>query len=115
MPVILKLWLTFLFHKQGAALSVMVGWMTFGKKKFENLDSTMRILIPPIHQVMIDLIPLVDADANAFNTYMVRFTESFAFVTFHTLLTFRTKTLTRANGMYTDENMSFTTAVASSA
>lgn len=54
----------------GAALSVMVGWMTFGKKKFENLDSTMRILIPPIHQVMIDLIPLVDADANAFNTYM---------------------------------------------
>ena len=57
---------------QGAALSTMVGWMTFGKKKYEDLDSTMRELIPPIYQVMADLIPLVDADTNAFNTYMVR-------------------------------------------
>ena len=57
---------------QGAALSLMMGWMTYGKKKFDTLDSTMRRLIPPIYQVMIDLIPLVDADTDAFNTYMVR-------------------------------------------
>jgi glutamate formiminotransferase/formiminotetrahydrofolate cyclodeaminase len=50
----------------------MVGWMTFGKKKYENIDSTMRKLIPPVYQVMVDLIPLVDADTNAFNMYMVR-------------------------------------------
>lgn len=49
----------------------MVGWMTFGKKKYDGVDSAMRKLIPPIHQVMIDLVPLVDADANAFNMYMV--------------------------------------------
>ena len=57
---------------QGAALSAMVGWMTFGKKKYEDLDSTMRKLIPPIYKVMNDLIPLVDEDTNAFNLYMVR-------------------------------------------
>ena len=50
----------------------MVGLMTFGKKKYENLDSKMRKLIPPIYQVMIDLVPFVDADTNAFNMYMVR-------------------------------------------
>ncbi|XP_046846404.1 formimidoyltransferase-cyclodeaminase-like [Xenia sp. Carnegie-2017] len=54
----------------GAALSTMVGWMTFGKKKYDHLDSTMRKLIPPIREVMVDLIPLVDADTNAFNMYM---------------------------------------------
>jgi glutamate formiminotransferase/formiminotetrahydrofolate cyclodeaminase len=53
----------------------MVGWMTFGKKKYEDLDSTMRTLIPPIYQVMNDLIPLVDEDTNAFNKYMVRCTS----------------------------------------
>lgn len=57
---------------KGAALSTMVGWMTFGKKKYDHLDSTMRKLIPPIREVMVDLIPLVDADTNAFNMYMVR-------------------------------------------
>ena len=54
----------------GAALSTMVGWMTFGKKKYEDLDSTMRKVIPPIYKVMNDLIPLVDEDTNAFNLYM---------------------------------------------
>ena len=57
----------------------MVGWMTFGKKKYEDLDSTMRRLIPPIYQVMLDLIPLVDADANAFNMYMVRMNNSISY------------------------------------
>lgn len=60
-------------YLQGAALSTMVGWMTFGKKKYEGLDSTMRKLIPPIYQAMKDLTILVDADTEAFNMYMVSY------------------------------------------
>lgn len=47
--------------------------MTFGKKKYEGLDSTMRKLIPPIYQAMKDLTILVDADTEAFNMYMVSY------------------------------------------
>ena len=49
----------------------MVGWLTFGNKKFEKLDSTMRKAIPPLHDVMMALIPMVDADTDAFTEYMV--------------------------------------------
>ncbi|MBS1517165.1 MAG: glutamate formimidoyltransferase [Bacteroidetes bacterium] len=55
----------------GAALGAMVGWMSYGNKKFEHLDSTMRKLIPPLHNKMNELIPLIDADTNAFNDYMI--------------------------------------------
>ncbi len=54
----------------GAALGAMVGWMTFGKRKFEDLDPVMRRLIPPLHQAMKSLIPMIDADTDAFNDYM---------------------------------------------
>lgn len=54
----------------GAALGAMVGWMSYGNKKFEHLDGTMRKLIPPLHEKMKQLIPLIDADTNAFNDYM---------------------------------------------
>jgi glutamate formiminotransferase / formiminotetrahydrofolate cyclodeaminase len=54
----------------GAALGAMVGWMTYGKKKFEDKDAIMRRLIPPLHQAMKDLLPMIDADTNAFNDYM---------------------------------------------
>ena len=54
----------------GAALGTMVGWMTYGKRKFEEKDETMRRLIPPLHFAMKDLIPMIDADTNAFNDYM---------------------------------------------
>uniref|UniRef100_A0A3B4ZFJ6 Formimidoyltransferase-cyclodeaminase n=2 Tax=Stegastes partitus TaxID=144197 RepID=A0A3B4ZFJ6_9TELE len=55
----------------GAALGSMVGHMTYGKRQFENLDVVMRRLIPPFHQAMNDLLHMVDADASAFNSYMV--------------------------------------------
>jgi len=55
----------------GAALGAMVGWMSYGNKKFEHLDSTMRELIPPLHNKMKELIPMIDADTNAFNDYMI--------------------------------------------
>lgn len=54
----------------GAALGAMVGWMSYGNKKFEHLDSVMRKLIPPLHNNMKDLIPLIDADTDAFTDYM---------------------------------------------
>jgi glutamate formiminotransferase / formiminotetrahydrofolate cyclodeaminase len=48
----------------------MVGWMTYGKRKFEAKDGIMRGLIPPLDAAMRDLIPMIDADTNAFNDYM---------------------------------------------
>ncbi|MBS1494156.1 MAG: glutamate formimidoyltransferase [Bacteroidetes bacterium] len=60
-----------LIASMGAALGAMVGWMTYGNKKFEHLDATMRKLIGPLHYKMKELIPLIDADTNAFNDYML--------------------------------------------
>ncbi len=54
----------------GAALGAMVGWMTYGKRKFDEQDATMRRLIPPLHQAMGALLPMIDADTDAFNDYL---------------------------------------------
>jgi glutamate formiminotransferase/formiminotetrahydrofolate cyclodeaminase len=54
----------------GAALGTMVGWMTYGKRKFEDKDAVMRRLIPPLHGAMEALIPLIDADTEAFEEYV---------------------------------------------
>lgn len=49
----------------------MVGQMTYGKRQFEVVDSTIRRLLPPLHDAMIHSIPMIDADTDAFNDYMV--------------------------------------------
>jgi glutamate formiminotransferase/formiminotetrahydrofolate cyclodeaminase len=54
----------------GAALGAMVGWMTYGKRKFEAQDAAMRRLIPPLHEGMRDLLPLIDRDTRAFDAYL---------------------------------------------
>jgi glutamate formiminotransferase/formiminotetrahydrofolate cyclodeaminase len=54
----------------GAALGAMAGWMTYGKRKFEDKDPVMRRLIPPLHAAMGELIPMIDADTDAFNDYL---------------------------------------------
>ena len=54
----------------GAALGAMVGWMTYGKRKFEEKDAVMRRLIPPLHEAMTALIPLIDRDTRAFDAYL---------------------------------------------
>jgi glutamate formiminotransferase/formiminotetrahydrofolate cyclodeaminase len=54
----------------GAGLGAMMGWMTYGSKKFEAVDADMRRLIPPLHENMKKLIPLIDADTDAFTDYM---------------------------------------------
>jgi glutamate formiminotransferase/formiminotetrahydrofolate cyclodeaminase len=54
----------------GAALGAMVGWMTYGKRKFEDKDAAMRRLIPPLDAAMKALLPLVDKDTRAFDAYL---------------------------------------------
>ncbi len=54
----------------GAGLGAMTGWMTYGKRKFEDKDAVMRRLIPPLHRAMQDLLPMIDADTSAFGAYM---------------------------------------------
>lgn len=56
---------------QGAALASMAGLMTYGRRQFEHLDATMRRLIPPFHAASAELTKLVDADARAFQAYLV--------------------------------------------
>jgi len=54
----------------GCGLGAMVGKLTYGKKQWETLDNRMRGIIPPLHAAMLDILPMVDADTEAFNDYM---------------------------------------------
>lgn len=59
-----------LIGASGAALGAMVGWLTYGRRKFEHLDAPMRVSIPPLVEIQEALIRAVDRDADAFNDYM---------------------------------------------
>ena len=59
-----------LIAAMGAALGAMVGWMTYGKRKFDAQDPAMRRLIPPLHEGMKALLPLIDRDTRAFDAYL---------------------------------------------
>ncbi|XP_066115244.1 formimidoyltransferase-cyclodeaminase isoform X1 [Saccopteryx bilineata] len=50
----------------GASLACMAGLMTYGRRQFEHLDTTMRRLIPPFHAASARLTTLVDEDARSF-------------------------------------------------
>ena len=54
----------------GAGLGSMVAKLTLGVRKFEDVDSVMRRLVPPLHHTAADLIPMIDADTDAFNDYV---------------------------------------------
>jgi len=54
----------------GCGLGAMVGKLTYGKRQWESLDQQMRTIIPPLHAAMLDIVPMVDADTEAFNDYM---------------------------------------------
>ena len=60
----------------------MVGKLTYGKKQWESLDTRMRSIIPPLHAAMLDIIPMVDADTEAFNDYMVKQRNGFVYQIF---------------------------------
>ncbi len=54
----------------GAGLGAMSAKLTYGVRKFEVLDAKIRAIIPTLHHVSRQLIPMIDADTNAFNEYM---------------------------------------------
>ncbi|MBI9085099.1 MAG: glutamate formimidoyltransferase [Desulfobacterales bacterium] len=54
----------------GAGLGAMVAKLTYGVRKFENVDAQMRQIIPVLHRAAAALIPMIDADTSAFNEYM---------------------------------------------
>jgi len=54
----------------GVGLGAMVAKLTYGVRKFEDVDVQMRRIIPPLHNAIQNLIPMIDADTNAFNDYM---------------------------------------------
>ncbi len=54
----------------GAGLGSMAAKLTLGVRKFENYDSIMRKNIVPLHEASNALIPMIDADTNAFNDYI---------------------------------------------
>jgi glutamate formiminotransferase/formiminotetrahydrofolate cyclodeaminase len=54
----------------GAALGAMVGWLTYGRRKYEHLDAVMREHLPALVEVQEELLLAVDADTDAFGEYM---------------------------------------------
>lgn len=54
----------------GAGLACMVAQLTYGVRKFENVDKEIRSVIPALYEASNALIPMIDADTNAFNDYM---------------------------------------------
>ena len=54
----------------GSGLGAMVTKLTYGVRKFEHLESRLRKTIPVLHETTLKLIPMIDADTNAFNDYV---------------------------------------------
>jgi glutamate formiminotransferase / formiminotetrahydrofolate cyclodeaminase len=54
----------------GAALGAMVGWLTYGKRKYDHLDAQLRTVIPPLVEIQKELLYAIDRDTEAFNDYM---------------------------------------------
>jgi len=54
----------------GIGLGAMAAKLTYGVRKFESVDREMRTAIAPLHDLSSQLIPMIDADTNAFNEYM---------------------------------------------
>ena len=54
----------------GTALGSMVAKLTYGVRKFEEVQPHMQKAIPVLHDLTHRLIPMIDADTSAFNEYM---------------------------------------------
>ncbi len=54
----------------GAGLGSMAAKLTLGVRKFEDVDEKMRRIIPALHDAANALIPMIDADTNAFKDYV---------------------------------------------
>lgn len=54
----------------GSGLGAMVSKLTYGVRKFEEFEPQLRKIIPALHETTLKLIPMIDADTNAFNDYV---------------------------------------------
>lgn len=54
----------------GAALATMVGQLTYGIRKFEDVDKQIRGALPKLFDTTLALIPMIDKDTQAFDLYM---------------------------------------------
>jgi glutamate formiminotransferase/formiminotetrahydrofolate cyclodeaminase len=54
----------------GVGLGAMVAKLTHGVRKFDAVQPQIKKIIPTLHEVSRQLIPLIDADTSAFNDYM---------------------------------------------
>ncbi|MBP7214784.1 MAG: glutamate formimidoyltransferase [Candidatus Kapabacteria bacterium] len=54
----------------GAGLGTMVGQLTYGIRKFENVDKEIRAVLPKLYDTTQALIPMIDRDTQAFDEYM---------------------------------------------
>ncbi len=54
----------------GAGLGAMVAKLTYGVRRFEDVQPHMMEAIPQLHRLTRQLIPMIDADTSAFNEYM---------------------------------------------
>ena len=48
----------------------MAGQMTYGRKKWEEFETMTRQNIPTTYKSMMENLPLIDGDANAFDSYI---------------------------------------------
>ncbi len=54
----------------GAGLGAMVGWLTYGRRKFQHLEPAIRAQLPTLVGVQEELLKAVDRDTAAFEDYM---------------------------------------------
>jgi glutamate formiminotransferase/formiminotetrahydrofolate cyclodeaminase len=54
----------------GAALGAMVGWLTYGRRKYEHLDAIVRKNLPPLVAAQKALLRAVDRDTDAYGDFM---------------------------------------------
>ncbi len=54
----------------GLGLGAMVAKLTHGVRRFEDVQPHMMKVIPQLHRLTRQLIPMIDADTSAFNEYM---------------------------------------------
>ena len=54
----------------GTGLGAMAAKLTYGVRKFEDREKYMQKIIPVLHELTQELIPLIDADTSAYNEYM---------------------------------------------
>jgi len=54
----------------GVGLGAMVAKLTHGVRRFEDVQPHMMKVIPPLHELTRQLIPMIDADTSAFNEYV---------------------------------------------